>query len=189
MYASAPATVGRAFPIYFAISGASAAIVNKAARIPQGDCGIALRYRSRAHQRLRVSSCRRPGIRRGPGAALGKNGQRLKVTAREEGIAMATDTTSAFQWADPLLLDAQLTDDERMIAKTARRLRAGEAWPPHCGSLPAGKNRPRDFQRDGRAWAAWHDRSGGVRRSGCWLRGLWPYRAGDRAGRTPATAR
>ncbi len=29
----APATVGRAFPIFFAISGASAAIVNKAARI------------------------------------------------------------------------------------------------------------------------------------------------------------
>ena len=33
---------------------------------------------------------------------------------------MAADITSTFQWADPLLLDAQLTGDERMIAKTAR---------------------------------------------------------------------
>ena len=33
---------------------------------------------------------------------------------------MATNSTSAFQWADPLLLDAQLDDDERLIAKTAR---------------------------------------------------------------------
>ncbi len=33
---------------------------------------------------------------------------------------MATGTASAFQWEDPLLMDAQLTDDERLIAKTAR---------------------------------------------------------------------
>ncbi len=33
---------------------------------------------------------------------------------------MAAGTTSAFQWADPLLLDAQLNEDERLIAKTAR---------------------------------------------------------------------
>ena len=33
---------------------------------------------------------------------------------------MAAGTTSAFQWADPLLLDAQLHEDERLIAKTAR---------------------------------------------------------------------
>ena len=29
-------------------------------------------------------------------------------------------TTSAFQWEDPLLLGEQLTEEERMIAKTAR---------------------------------------------------------------------
>ncbi len=33
---------------------------------------------------------------------------------------MATGPATAFQWEDPLLLDAQLTDDERLIAKTAR---------------------------------------------------------------------
>jgi glutaryl-CoA dehydrogenase len=33
---------------------------------------------------------------------------------------MANYTMSAFQWEDPLLLDAQLTEDERLIAKTAR---------------------------------------------------------------------
>jgi glutaryl-CoA dehydrogenase len=33
---------------------------------------------------------------------------------------MANNSVSAFQWEDPFLLDAQLTDDERMIAKTAR---------------------------------------------------------------------
>ncbi len=38
----------------------------------------------------------------------------------EEGIAMADISSSAFQWADPLLLNAQLTDGERLIAKTAR---------------------------------------------------------------------
>ena len=32
---------------------------------------------------------------------------------------MATYTMSAFQWEDPLLLDAQLTEDERLIAKPA----------------------------------------------------------------------
>ncbi|MFY9640818.1 MAG: acyl-CoA dehydrogenase [Rhodomicrobium sp.] len=33
---------------------------------------------------------------------------------------MATGSANAFQWEDPLLLDAQLSDDERLIAKTAR---------------------------------------------------------------------
>ncbi|MGB9025450.1 MAG: acyl-CoA dehydrogenase [Rhodomicrobium sp.] len=33
---------------------------------------------------------------------------------------MATGPANAFQWEDPLLLDAQLSDDERLIAKTAR---------------------------------------------------------------------
>ncbi len=33
---------------------------------------------------------------------------------------MAIDLKNAFQWEDPLLLDAQLSDDERLIAKTAR---------------------------------------------------------------------
>jgi len=33
---------------------------------------------------------------------------------------MTTGSTNAFRWEDPLLLDAQLTDDERLIAKTAR---------------------------------------------------------------------
>ncbi len=33
---------------------------------------------------------------------------------------MAIDLKNAFQWGDPLLLDAQLSDDERLIAKTAR---------------------------------------------------------------------
>ena len=42
---------------------------------------------------------------------------------------MATNSTSAFQWADPLLLDAQLTDDERLIAKTARDFAQGKLAP------------------------------------------------------------
>ncbi|MGO9171520.1 MAG: acyl-CoA dehydrogenase [Rhodomicrobium sp.] len=33
---------------------------------------------------------------------------------------MANNSVSAFQWEDPFLIDAQLTGDERMIAKTAR---------------------------------------------------------------------
>jgi glutaryl-CoA dehydrogenase len=35
-------------------------------------------------------------------------------------IAMATKTTSRFNWSDPFLLDQQLTDDERMVRDTAR---------------------------------------------------------------------
>ena len=33
---------------------------------------------------------------------------------------MATTTDARFNWADPFLLDQQLTDEERMIRETAR---------------------------------------------------------------------
>ncbi len=42
---------------------------------------------------------------------------------------MANNSTSAFQWADPLLLDAQLDDGERLIAKTARDYAQGKLAP------------------------------------------------------------
>jgi glutaryl-CoA dehydrogenase len=42
---------------------------------------------------------------------------------------MANYTMSAFQWEDPLLLDSQLTEDERLIAKTARDFAQGNLAP------------------------------------------------------------
>ena len=36
-------------------------------------------------------------------------------------------TKPAFKWDDPLLLDEQLTEDERMVRDSRARLRAGQA--------------------------------------------------------------
>ena len=64
---------------------------------------------------------------------------------KEQGIAMATNSTGTFQWADPLLLDAQLTDDERLIAKTARDFAQEKLSPRIVEAYLAGENRPRDL--------------------------------------------
>ena len=45
-----------------------------------------------------------------------------------------------FQWDDPLLLEAQLTEDERMIRDTAREFAARSSRP--ASSKPISRKRP-----------------------------------------------
>ena len=92
---------------------------------------------------------------------------------------MATSTTSAFQWADPLLLDAQLTDDERMIAKTARDFAQEKLGPRIVEAYLQEKTDRAIFSEMGELGLLGMTVSGGVRRRGCRLRRLRPCGAGD----------
>ena len=60
-------------------------------------------------------------------------GQRL-MNAHDRTLPKAT-----FQWDDPLLLDGQLTEDERMICDTAREFAAQAKL-----AAPCAKGLPRD---------------------------------------------
>src|SRR5690606_6569110 len=85
------------------------------------------------HHQLRHGSAAGAGrdLRRGrvsdraaPSPSLAGEGARrphqtLNRPAEDE-TQMAKDTMGSFNWADPFLLDDQLTDDERMIRDTAR---------------------------------------------------------------------
>ena len=102
---------------------------------------------------------------------------------------MATSTTSAFQWADPLLLDAQLTDAERMIAKTARDFAQEKLGPRIVEAYLQEKTDRAIFSEMGELGLLGMTVSGGVRRSGRRLRRLWPGRRARSSGSTPATAR
>ena len=57
---------------------------------------------------------------------------------------------AAFNWDDPLLLDQQLTDEERMVRDTARALRPGASWRRAC-SRPSATRRP--TRRSSARWA------------------------------------
>ena len=69
-----------------------------------------------------------------------------------------------FVWDDPLLLDDQLTEDERMVRDGGARLLPGEARAARARGLPPREDRPDDLPRDGRARPARPDDPGGVRR-------------------------
>ena len=60
-------------------------------------------------------------------------------------------THARFQWDDPLLLDQQLTDDERMVRDAARSLLPGQAGAARARGLPPREDRPGHLPRDGRA--------------------------------------
>ena len=68
-----------------------------------------------------------------------------------------------FQWDDPLLLEAQLTEDERMIRDTARDFAAKGARAPDRKGLPRREGRPASSSSDGRSGAARGDAAGGIR--------------------------
>ena len=62
-----------------------------------------------------------------------------------EDVAMSSfhgPDLGPFQWDDPLLLEGQLTEDERMIRDTARDFAAKELAPRVPESLSRGKDRP-----------------------------------------------
>ena len=88
-----------------------------------------------------------------------------------------------FNWRDPLLLDHQLTHDERMVRDTARAVLPGQARAARARGVPQREDRRRDFPRDGRARHARHRHSRAVRRRRPELRELRPGRARGRARR------
>ena len=93
------------------------------------------------------------------------------------------DAKPTFQWDDPFLLEAQLSDEERLIRDSARGLCAGKAAAARHRGVSRGEDRPGNLSRDGRARAARADASRRLwlrRRLLCLLRAR---RARGRAGR------
>ena len=90
---------------------------------------------------------------------------------------------AAFHWDDPLLLDQQLTDDERMVRDAAHAYCQDKLAPRVLEAFPQRADRPGDLPRDGRARPAGPDHPRAVRRPRPELRELRPDRARSRARR------
>ena len=58
---------------------------------------------------------------------------------------------AAFDWEDPLDLESELTEEERMVRDTARGYAQDKLFPRVLAGLPRGALRPRHRLRDGRA--------------------------------------
>jgi glutaryl-CoA dehydrogenase len=65
---------------------------------------------------------------------------------------LSKDKEAKFKWDDALLLDDQLTEDERMIRDTARAYAQDKLLPRVSNAYLERTDRPRNLQRDGRAW-------------------------------------
>ena len=87
---------------------------------------------------------------------------------------------ASFNRDDPLLLDAQLSDDERAVRDAARAYCQGQARAARARRIPPREGRPGDLPRDGRARAAWRDDSRALRRRRAELRVLRADRARSR---------
>ena len=90
---------------------------------------------------------------------------------------------ASFNWSDPLLLDQQLTADERMVRDAAAAYCQDKLAAARAGSLPPREDRSGDLPRDGRTGPAGPDHSRAVRRPRPELRRLRPDRARSRARR------
>ena len=90
---------------------------------------------------------------------------------------------ASFHWSDPLLLDQQLTEDERMVRDSAAAYCQERLAAARARSLPPREDRPDDLPRDGRARPARRDDPRGLRRRRPQLRLLRPGRARGRARR------
>ena len=96
---------------------------------------------------------------------------------------MAQPTTLPFDWADPFALDAQLSDEERIVRDTAEAYAQEKLQPRVTARLSRGEVRPRDHGRDGRARPARRDDRPRIWRRRAQLCELRPRRARGRAGR------
>ena len=61
----------------------------------------------------------------------------------------------SFHWDDPLLLDQQLTDDERVVRDAAAAYCQEQARAARAGGLPPREDRPRDLSARWASWACW----------------------------------
>ena len=96
---------------------------------------------------------------------------------------------TAFNWADPFDLESQLTEEERMVQKTAHAYARDKLAPRVLKAFREETTDPVDLPRDGRTRLARGDGLARVRRRGARLCRLWPDRARDRARRHAAIAR
>ncbi len=94
-----------------------------------------------------------------------------------------------FDWADPLRLDDQLTEDERMIAESARAYAQEKLQPRVIEAFAEEKSDPEIFREMGEMGLLGATDPRGIRRARRVLRHLRSRRARDRAGRSAATAR
>ena len=62
----------------------------------------------------------------------------------------STTTRASFHWDDPLLLDQQLTDDERAVRDAARAYCQERLLPRVLEAFRNETDRPGDLSRDGR---------------------------------------
>ena len=88
-----------------------------------------------------------------------------------------------FVWDDPLLLNEQLAEDERMVRDAAHAYAQDKLLPRVTDAFRHERSDPAIFPRNGRAGPARRDASGRVRRRRAELRLLWTDRARDRARR------
>ena len=79
-----------------------------------------------------------------------------------------------FQWDDPLLIEGQLTEEERMIRDTARDFAAKELAPRVQKAYLEEKTDPKLFRLMGEFGPAWGDASTGIRLRWRGLCLLWP---------------
>ena len=142
---------------------------------------------SRDHRRLRHRHDRGRGDgadgRSRQGRDRGHRRRPRLTAARTQGEHHMAKAKASFHWDDPLLLDQQLTDDERAGARGGARLRAGPAPAARARGVSQRHDRRRDLSRDGRARPARLDHPRAVRRRRHELRLLRPGRARGRARR------
>ena len=69
----------------------------------------------------------------------------------------ARPAKASFKWDDPLLLDAQLSEDERMVRDAARAYAQDKLAPRVLEAFRHEKTRPVDLPRDGRTRPAGRD--------------------------------
>ena len=112
----------------------------------------------------------------------------MSQAAQKRDAKPAAIKDAAFDWEDPLDLEGELTEEERMVRDTARGYAQDKLFPRVLYGLPGGALRSGSRARDGRAWLARADHPGGIRRRGPGLCRLWADHARDRARRIRATA-
>ena len=106
---------------------------------------------------------------------------------RETQTAQIKD--AAFKWEDPLDLEGELTEEERMVRDTARDYAQENLFPRVVTAYREEKLRSGRDPRNGRARPARLDHPGRLRRRRPRLRRLRPDRARNRARRFRLSAR
>ena len=87
-----------------------------------------------------------------------------QLAEKREPPKSALIKDAAFKWDDPLDLEGELTEEERMVRDTARDYAQEKLFPRVLAANRDEKLRSGDFPRNGRARAARFDHPAGIRR-------------------------